>query len=119
TGRTIKQLLEQQFDNPAAGRRSMLQVSSGFSYAYRLNAPAGQHVDPASIRIDNRPVAPTDRVRVAASDFLVDGGDAFAAFATGTNRVAVGSDLNALVAYFAARSPVSPPIGRRVVQLDP
>jgi 5'-nucleotidase len=76
-------------------------------------------VDAASIRIDDRPVAPTDRVRVAASDFLIDGGDAFPAFALGTNRVAVGSDLDALVAYFAARSPISPPTGQRVVRLDP
>jgi 5'-nucleotidase len=118
TGRTIKQLLEQQFDNPGPGRRNMLQVSSGFSYAYRLNAPAGQHVDAASIRIDDRPVAPADRVRLAASDFLIDGGDAFTVFGTSTNRVAAGSDLEALVAYFAARSPVSPPAGRRVVRLD-
>jgi 5'-nucleotidase len=119
SGRTIKRLLEQQFDNPAAGQRKMLQVSSGFSYAYRLSAPAGQHVDAASIRIGNRPVAPTDRVRVAASDFLIDGGDAFTAFAEGTNRVTLGSDLDALVDYFRARSPISPPTERRVVRLDP
>jgi hypothetical protein len=46
-------------------------------------------------------------------------GDAFTAFGDSTNRVAAGSDLEALVAYFAARSPVSPPAGRRVVRLDP
>jgi 5'-nucleotidase len=119
TGQGIKRLLEQQFDNPGAGQRKMLQVSTGFSYAFRLNAPAGQRVDAASIRIGNRPVAPSDRVRVAASDFLIDGGDAFTAFSDSTNRVAVGSDLDALVAYFMARSPVSPPAGPRVVRLDP
>jgi 5'-nucleotidase len=118
TGQAIKRLLEQQFDNPHAGQRKMLQVSNGFSYAFRLNAPAGQRVDAASIRIGNRPVAPTDRVRVAASDFLIDGGDAFTAFGEHTNRVAVGSDLDALVAYFMARSPVSPPAEPRVLRLD-
>jgi 5'-nucleotidase len=71
------------------------------------------------MRIGNRPVAPADSMRVAASDFLIDGGDSFTAFAESTNRVAVGSDLDALVAYFGARSPVAAATERRVVRLDP
>src|SRR4029079_10628923 len=77
TGGMIKRLLEQQFDNPSPGRREMLQVSNGFTYQYRLQAGAGQHVDAASIAVDGRHIGAADRVRVASNEFLAAGGDRF------------------------------------------
>jgi 5'-nucleotidase len=44
---------------------------------------------------------------VAASDFLAAGGEGFTAFTRGTEREAVGKDIDALVALFAERYPVT------------
>ncbi len=118
TGDMLKRLLEQQFDNPTPGQRTMLQVSSGFTYRYKLTAPTGRHVDADSIAINGQPVAPTDRVRVEASDFLVAGGNDFSVFGEGTNKVVGDADLDALVAYFKAHSPVAPGPQDRIVRTD-
>ena len=113
TGAGIKQLLEQQFDNPFPGHREMLQVSDGFTYRHHPNGPPGQRVDPDSIRIDGRKVEATDRIRVVANDFLLGGGDAFTAFAEATDKVTATGDLDALIQYFRVRSPVTvPPLNR-------
>jgi 5'-nucleotidase len=117
TGELLKQLLEQQFD-AAPGGRNVLQVSNGFTYRYRLSAPAGQHVDGESIMINGRRVASSDRVRVAAVDFLVDGAGGFPLFTKATDRVVGMTDVDALVAYFRAHSPVAPGPAGRIVRID-
>ncbi|HKB14169.1 MAG TPA: bifunctional metallophosphatase/5'-nucleotidase, partial [Vicinamibacterales bacterium] len=112
TGEQVRQVLEQQFDNPGPGQRSMLQVSNGFTYEYRNTAPAGQHIDPASIMIQGRRLAPGDRVRVVASDFVIDSG-LYPALGAGTDRTAGMIDIDAFVAYVKARSPlVAGPLDR-------
>jgi 5'-nucleotidase len=118
TGEMIKRLLEEQFDNPAPGERSVLQVSHGFTYHYTRNAPAGHRVDPASLMIGDRRIAPTDRLRVAASDFLVAGGNGFTIFKEGTDKVAGDADIDALVAYVRTHSPVAPGPQNRIVRTD-
>ena len=118
TGDMIERLLEQQFDNPAPGERSVLQVSNGFSYRYTQNAPAGHRVDPASLMIGERRIAPTDRLRVAASDFLVAGGNGFTIFKEGTDKVAGDADIEALVAYVRTHSPVAPGLQNRIIRTD-
>jgi 5'-nucleotidase len=118
TGDMIKRLLEQQFDNPGPGATRMLQVSSGFTYRYRLAAPAGQRVEADSIELNGRRIQPADRVRVSANDFLLSEGDAFSVFAESTDRLSIVSDIVALVDYFRAHSPVSAPPENRVVRTD-
>ena len=118
TGEAIKQLLEQQFDNPRPGERSMLQVSHGFTYRYRLTAPPGQHVDRDSIRLNGRPIAPNERVRVEASDFLVGGGNGYRALGEGVDRMSGVADIDALVEYFKGHSPVAPGGQDRIVRVD-
>jgi 5'-nucleotidase len=118
TGEMIKRLLEQQFDNPSPGAARMLQVSSGFTYRYRWAAPAGQHVDADSIQLNGRHIAPQDHIRVAASDFLVGGGDGFTVFTESTDKLVMVSDIEALVDYFKAHSPVPPPPLGRIVRID-
>jgi 5'-nucleotidase len=118
TGSMIKRVLEQQFDNPSPGEATILQVSNGFTYRYRLNAPSGQHVDPMSIAINGRLVAPGDRVRVAVNDFLATGGDNFSVFRQGTNRIPGVIDIDALMAYFRERSPIQPGPQNRIVRID-
>ena len=108
TGQQIDTLLEQQFDNPSPGATRILQVSNGFSYTWSASAPTGSKVDIASITINGVPVDPNATYRVTVNSFLADGGDNFSVLREGTDRLGGDLDLDALEAYFAANSPVSP-----------
>lgn len=108
TGKEIDQLLESQFDNPSRGQNSILQVSSGFSYVWKKDAPLGQKVNISSIKINGTAIDPDGSYRVAANGFLADGGDNFTAFKAGKNRVCMSTDLDAFIEYFGKFSPVSP-----------
>ena len=118
TGDMIKRVLEQQFDNPTSGARNLLQVSNGFTYRFRANAPPGQHVDAGSITINGRPIGPADRVRVEVIDFMVAGGSGYRVFGEGTEKVVGLVDLDALIAYFRTHSPVAPGPQNRIVRID-
>jgi 5'-nucleotidase len=115
TGETVKRLLEQQFEN---GGRNVLQVSRGFTYRYRLSAPAGRHIESHSIAIDGREIAPADAIRVVSLDFLVDGSGGFSVLREGTDRIAGIPDVDALVAYFRTHSPVPPGPADRIVRIE-
>jgi 5'-nucleotidase len=108
TGAQIDQLLEQQFDNPTAGQNRILQVSNGVSYTWSASAPTGSKVDPSAIMVNGVPVDPNGSYRVTVNSFLAEGGDNFTVLAQGTNRLGGAVDLDALVDYFAASSPVPP-----------
>ena len=117
TGDQIKQLLEQQFDNPQPGQQMMLQVSHGFAYRYRLTAPPGQRVDATSIRLDGRPIGARDRVRVTTSDFVIDSG-LYPVLGAAVDRVVGVVDLEALVAYVRTHSPLTVGARGRIVRTD-
>jgi 5'-nucleotidase len=108
TGAQIDTLLEQQFDNPLPGQMRILQVSQGFTYTWSASAPTGNKVDIASIMINGVPIDPAGVYRVTVNSFLADGGDRFTVLTQGTDRLGGALDLDALIAYFAAYSPVPP-----------
>ncbi len=111
TGAQIKDLLEQQFDNPVVGQNRILQVSQGFAYRWSAAAPAGQRVQ--SITLNGQPLVPTQTYRVTVNSFLADGGDNFTVLRQGQDRRGGVVDLVALEAYFRSRSPLAPPrLGR-------
>jgi 5'-nucleotidase len=114
SGDAVRRLLEQQFDNPRPGARTILQISRGFTYTYDLSRPAGRRVDPASMTIDGRPLDSRTRYRVAMSNFLWAGGDRFSVAGLGTDAITVGPDLDALIAYLDAHSPVAPGLPSRI-----
>ncbi|MBA3347225.1 MAG: bifunctional metallophosphatase/5'-nucleotidase [Actinobacteria bacterium] len=120
TGQMIKDLLEQQFDNPSTGADRVLQVSSGFTYTYRRSNPKGSRVDAASIRIDGTPIGLATQYRVSMNSFLADGGDNFPAFRQGTNTLGGEVDTDAIVSYFAANNsaPIGPGPQTRIVRAD-
>jgi 5'-nucleotidase len=113
TGTQIDTLLETQWG--AAGR--ILQVSNGFTYEFSDSAPVDSKVDIASIKINGVPIDPNGSYRVTVNSFLADGGDRFAILVEGTDRLGGEVDLDALVNYFAANSPIAPGPQNRIIML--
>jgi 5'-nucleotidase len=107
TGAQIKDVLEQQWPGVHRATQIFLQVSSGFSYTYSNSAPFGSRV--SNMALNGVPIDPAASYRVTTNDFLANGGDGFTNLRNGTNRVyAPGFDVDALVAYLGAHSPVAP-----------
>jgi 5'-nucleotidase len=108
TGAQIDTLLETQFQ----GAISRLDVSNTVTYTVSTSATAGSKV--SNIAIGGVPVVATTSYRVTVNSFMADGGDGYAVLVQGTNRLGGEVDLDALVAYFGANSPISPPPLNRV-----
>ncbi len=101
TGRELKALLESQ-RRGAGGQALLLAPSSGMTYRWLSRARAGQQV--ADLMLEGRPVTDEQRIRVVVNSFLAEGGDGFALFKQGRERLGGPQDLDALVSYLA-RSP--------------
>jgi len=112
SGAQIDALLEQQF---AVNR--ILQVSNGFTYTWDNAAPVGDRVDIASIKVDGTPISPLASYRVAMNNFLATGGDGFSVFTSCTDSLGGEIDLDVLVTYFGANSPVAPGPQDRITRL--
>jgi 5'-nucleotidase len=117
TGAQIDAVLEQQFDNPAAGQNRILQVSNGFTYSWSASAPKGSKVDPATISLNGTPIDLGATYRVTVNSFLADGGDNFTALRDGTDRLGGDVDLDALINYFGDNSPVAPGPQNRITRI--
>jgi 5'-nucleotidase len=114
TGAQIEHILEQQFGNPDPSQNRILQVSSNLHYSWNPAGPVGDKIDPASITINGTPIDLAATYRVAENSFLATGGDNFTGFTAGTGLITGPVDLDALIAYFAAHSPVAPPPADRI-----
>ena len=130
TGAQIHTLLEQQFTGctvgypagaPATGQpfNRILQVSEGFTYAWREKGTPCDNVDPASMRLNGVPIAPADSYRVTVNSFLADGGDQIYVLQQGSNRLGGAQDLDALEAYFTANPAGVAPGPQNRIQLAP
>ena len=112
TGAQIEEVLEQQFTVSATGalRDSpvILLPSTGFSYTWNGTGPAGNRVDPATIRLGTTVIDPAASYRVVVNNFLGGGGDDFPALRGGTNVTQGADDLVALEAYLATHTPYTP-----------
>ncbi|WP_106402354.1 bifunctional metallophosphatase/5'-nucleotidase [Actinocorallia populi] len=109
TGARLDALLEQQW---TAARTAVLQPSASLSYTATLGNPFGDRV--SGIEIDGEPVTGTGTYRVAATSFLVGGGDGFSVFTQGTAPWSGPMDLDAFTAHLGSASPVSPPATGRI-----
>ena len=116
TGAQIDTLLEQQWVGQPFPR--ILQVSDGFTYTWDAAQADGSKVDPATIKIGGVPVDPVGSYRVTVNSFLAAGGDNFGVLVDGTDRLGGEVDLDALVSYFGANSPVSPGLQDRITRLN-
>lgn len=105
TGDTLLQMLEQQF---GAERSRIMQISSGFTYAYDSSRPRGQRILRESVRVNGAPLDLRRQYRMATSNFLWDTGDGLTALGSSTDPVLVGVDYEILADYFSRHSPVTP-----------
>ena len=115
TGSQLKDVLEQQFNNPDWVR--VLSPSSEFRFGYNLSKPVGQRVVFATL--NGAPIDNAKNYRVAVSDFLSNGGDLFAGFVTGTNPTVGPTDLEAFIAFVGRPGVTALPALDRVENLTP
>jgi len=100
TGQQIKDVLEQQFPGCMGQTvQRVMQVSSGFSYAWSAAAPACSKV--SSISLNGTPIDMTAGYRVTVNNFMSTGGDGFSVLTGGTGLLGGAQDIDALVAYLA------------------
>lgn len=115
TGSQLKDVLEQQFNNPNWVR--VLSPSNGFRFGYDLSKPLGQRVLFATL--NGAPIDDAKNYRVAVSDFLSNGGDLFAGFAAGTNPTVGPIDLEAFIAFVGRAGMTALPALDRIENLTP
>jgi 5'-nucleotidase len=112
TGAQIETLLEQQFKDcvPLTTSNRILQVSTGFEYAWSISGSAVNcaKVDPASIKLNGVVIDPAASYRVTVNSFLADGGDSFPVLKLGTDRLGGAVDTDAFEGYMKVFSPVAP-----------
>jgi 2',3'-cyclic-nucleotide 2'-phosphodiesterase (5'-nucleotidase family) len=118
TGAQVKQALEQQWA-VRSGEETFLHlgISAGLTYSYRPSDPLGGRIDATTLKLGGTLIDPAASYRVTVNSFLADGGDGFTVLRDGTNRTGGGVDLDELIAYLAAHSPVTGPAPTRATRL--
>jgi 5'-nucleotidase len=116
TGAQLKNMLEQQWLDPARPR--ILQVSKGFSYAWDNAKPFGQRVIAERLSLNGQRIDPAAAYRVTVNNFLSVGGDGFTVLKNGAAPRFGIYDVDALYGYFQANSPISPGTPDRIVRLN-
>jgi 5'-nucleotidase len=116
TGAQIREMLEQQWRDPARPR--ILQVSKGFAYSWDAVKPYGEHVDPASMKLNGAVIEPTKNYRVTVNDYLALGGDGFAVLKDGGAKQYGIYDDEALFTFFGANSPITPGPPTRISRMN-
>lgn len=110
TGAQLKEVLEQQ-----ASAARMLQVSASLTYTWTASASPGSQV--SNLMVNGIAVDPTASYRITVNNFLAAGGDGFSKFTAGTNLLIGGFDVDALVGYLMANSPVAPGPKNRITRV--
>ena len=116
TGAQLETMLEQQFTINSGSNAGQLRSpsptvllpSTGFTYTWNGAGPAGDRVDPTTMKLNNVTIVPTQTYRVVVNNFLATGGDDFPILRSGTNRVTGDDDLVVLEAYLASHNPYTP-----------
>jgi 5'-nucleotidase len=119
TGAQIQALLEQQqFPTVPGSPQRVLTVSRGFNYTWDANLASGSKVINSTVTLNGAPIVDSQSYRVEMNNFLASGGDGFTVFAQCTDQLGGEVDLDAIVRYFGAHSPVSPPTENRITRLN-
>jgi len=105
TGAQLKALLESQ-QRPGDDAPRFLQPSASLTYTWRNAAPQGEHVD--ELRLEGKSIAPDAKLRITVNNFLAEGGDDYPALRDGHDRIGGPVDIEALIDYARAKSPLRP-----------
>jgi 5'-nucleotidase len=116
TGRQIKDMLEQQWLDPARPR--ILQVSTGFGYAWDNAKPYGERVIADRMSLNGQRIDPAASYRVTVNNYLSVGGDGFTVLKQGGAPQVGIYDVDALYAYFKANGRVGPATGNRIARIN-
>jgi len=114
TGQQIYDVLNQQFNNPAAGSNRIMLPSANVRYQW--TTVGGPHVVDGSVSFDGG-ATPIDKgapYRIAVNNFMADGGDNYTVFRSCTAPLGGEVDLDAFGRYVMAHSPVAPPPLNRI-----
>ena len=121
TGDQIRTVLEQQWQRDPDGNvpsRPFLRLgtSKGFQFSYDPTRPEGDRI--TGMWLDEHPIKAATTYHVAATNFLVEGGDNFRGLTAGTHQQDTGfTDLQATVDYLEAHPTVSPDFAQHAVDL--
>ncbi|WP_292674740.1 bifunctional metallophosphatase/5'-nucleotidase [Nocardioides sp.] len=127
TGAQIKAVLNEQWNgtNEPSNQRKILQVS-GLEYTWDASEAAlpGANALVGDVMVDADgdpltamvPLVDGQTYRVAANVFISDGGDNFATFKSGTNKLVGGLDIDSLRLYLGANDPTAPTATDRIDQ---
>lgn len=116
TGAQLKDMLEQQWLDPARPR--ILQVSKGFGYAWDNAKPFGERVMADRMSLNGQRIEPATSYRVTVNNYLSVGGDGFTVLKDGSAPRFGIYDIDALYAYFQANSPISPGAPDRIARVN-
>ncbi|MFC4337496.1 bifunctional metallophosphatase/5'-nucleotidase [Salininema proteolyticum] len=100
TGAQIKDVLRDQWVEREDGPL-ILQWSEGFTYTVDDSAEGADKLKADTVELDGEPIEDDRSYRVTTNSFLADGGDDFAAFADGTERLVGEVDIDAVLNWFA------------------
>jgi 5'-nucleotidase len=118
TGQQLYDVLEQQFENPAAGQMRVMSVS-GVTYSYTRTVPVGaKRITDGSLKVAGTVVNKAASYRVVLNNFIADGGDGFSVFRACTAPLGGDVDIDAFARYLQAHSPLAPPPLTRITRLD-
>jgi 5'-nucleotidase len=116
TGKQIKDILEQQWQDPKRPR--ILQVSHGFFYAWDAGKGDGERIVAGKMALNGQPIDPDADYRVTVNNFLALGGDGFTALKQATAAQFGIYDVDALHGYFRANSPIGPTAANRIRRIN-
>jgi 5'-nucleotidase len=112
TGQQIYDVLNQQFNNPAAGSNRIMLPSANVHYQW--TTAGGPHIVDGSVSFNGTPIDKAASYRVAMNNFMADGGDNYTVFRSCTQPLGGDVDLDAFARYLTAHSPVAPPALTRI-----
>jgi 5'-nucleotidase len=125
TARDLKDVLEEQFAGcrgQGASTTRFMIPSNGFKYTWDGSKACDARISNVTLTTSGSTetivdaagtvLNPTKTYRVTVNNFMADGGDGYATFLKGSNRLGGAQDIDALVAflaqYKAPRSPYDP-----------
>ena len=113
SGQAIYNVLEQQFNNPAAGQNRIMLVSANVHYQW--NATTTPRIVDGSVTFNNVAINKAASYRVVMNNFMADGGDGYTVFRDQCTQPLGGSvDLDAFAAYLGKHPGLAPPALTRI-----